>query len=176
MVGALYVRFGRAARARRDRQNFGRAAFDHLGAALELPPGVLAYAEADVTTELPTWRRRVGKGGGNTARPTSSSSPCTRAPTSLIASPTPASMAASILPDAVLPPRRDDGEHDAPGGVGARDPVHAAVDVARLGAWASRGYDCRFRTIDDPSHPRIEFIGPSRRASARDGDGRSGGD
>ena len=51
------------------------------------------------------------------------------------------------------------------------DAVHAAVDVARLGAWASRGYDCRFRTIDDsitPENRVLIGLAPRGRATATD--------
>ena len=166
LVGALYVRFGRAARAVVI-DKFRPPAFDHLGAALELPPGVLAYAEADVTTELPR-QLALAKAAGHS-------------PTDVIVV---AVHACAHLTDRVADACINGGvdfavmpccHRDATPGSTMRQVasalgihVHAAVDVARLGAWASRGYDCRFRTIDDSITPENRvLIGLAPRGRAR---------
>ena len=168
LVGALYVRFGRAARVVIDK--FRPPAFDHLGAALELPPGVLAYAEADVTTELPR-QLALAKAAGHS-------------PVDVIVV---AVHACAHLTDRVADACINGGvdfavmpccHRDATPGSTMRQVasalgihVHAAVDVARLGAWASRGYDCRFRTIDDsitPENRVLIGLAPRGRATATD--------
>ena len=170
LVGALYVRFGRAARAVVI-DKFRPPAFDHLSAALELPPGVLAYAEADVTTELPRQLAALAKTAGVS-------------PTDVIVV---AVHACAHLTDRVADACIHGGvdfavmpccHRDATPGSTMRQVasalgihVHAAVDVARLGAWASRGYDCRFRTIDDsitPENRVLIGLAPRGRATATD--------
>ena len=139
LVGALYVRFGRAARAVVI-DKFRPPAFDHLGAALELPPGVLAYAEADVTTELPR-QLALAKAAGT--------SPVDVIVVAVHACAHLTSRRRRLHPwrrrfcrHAVLPPaRRDAGDTMRAVASALGIHVHAAVDVARLGAWASRGYD-----------------------------------